>query len=165
MGLRWRTQAEVVSGKGQFVCGAKHCAAAQGLASFEVHFAYEECGEHKSALVKLRVCPECARKLSHGRGGAAASNARRAPSAPPVGDELREHKRRRRTRREDAGEAVDVEAADGVPVDGAPPASAKTAGDVDQQRTEAEHWGAPLVAAAEPSREEEFDAYFEGLFA
>lgn len=23
--LRWRTEAEVVSGKGQFVCGEKHC--------------------------------------------------------------------------------------------------------------------------------------------
>ncbi len=36
MGLRWRTQKEVVAGKGQFVCGARGCDVRDGLASFEV---------------------------------------------------------------------------------------------------------------------------------
>ena len=34
--MRWRTQKEVVSGKGQFVCGAKGCDKRAGLASYEV---------------------------------------------------------------------------------------------------------------------------------
>eukprot|EP01105_Mastigella_eilhardi_P018490 TRINITY_DN4284_c1_g1_i1.p1 TRINITY_DN4284_c1_g1~~TRINITY_DN4284_c1_g1_i1.p1 ORF type:complete len:306 (+),score=87.13 TRINITY_DN4284_c1_g1_i1:36-920(+) len=63
VGLRWRTEKEVMAGKGQFVCGAKACSATQQLASYEVMFAYKEDDEKKEALVKLRLCPECAKKL------------------------------------------------------------------------------------------------------
>ncbi|KVI00691.1 hypothetical protein Ccrd_021056 [Cynara cardunculus var. scolymus] len=56
IGLRWRTEKEVVSGKGQFVCGNKHCSEEEGLASYEVNFAYFEAGENKQALVKLVTC-------------------------------------------------------------------------------------------------------------
>ncbi len=40
MGMRWRTQKEVVGGKGQFVCGAKGCDNREGLCSYEVDFEY-----------------------------------------------------------------------------------------------------------------------------
>lgn len=63
LGLRWRTEMEVVAGKGQFSCGNKRCDAADGLRSYEVLFAYLEHDERKRCLVKLRVCPACARKL------------------------------------------------------------------------------------------------------
>lgn len=66
-GMRWRTEKEVVEGKGQFVCGAKRCPVRGGLASWEVLFAYREQGERHSALVKLRLCPECSRKLNYHR--------------------------------------------------------------------------------------------------
>lgn len=56
------------SGKGQFVCGAKGCEANEGLASYEVNFAYEEAKEQKQALVKVRVCPPCSEKLRQARG-------------------------------------------------------------------------------------------------
>lgn len=36
MGLRWRTEKEVVAGRGQFVCGTRSCDQRNGLASFEV---------------------------------------------------------------------------------------------------------------------------------
>ncbi|KAF5828569.1 folate-sensitive fragile site protein Fra10Ac1-domain-containing protein [Dunaliella salina] len=65
LGLRWRSQKEVVSGKGHFSCGAKGCDAKDGLVSYEVNFAYQEAGREKQALVKLRVCPECAFKLNY----------------------------------------------------------------------------------------------------
>ncbi|XP_010523675.1 PREDICTED: protein FRA10AC1 isoform X2 [Tarenaya hassleriana] len=55
IGLRWRTEREVISGKGQFVCGNKHCDEKE-LASYEVNFSYHEAGEHKQALVKLAAC-------------------------------------------------------------------------------------------------------------
>lgn len=71
LGLRWRTEREVVSGKGQFTCGAKGCDATDGLASYEVPFAYTEDGVSKQALVKLRVCASCGAKLNHGRGAGA----------------------------------------------------------------------------------------------
>uniref|UniRef100_A0A7S3QZV7 Protein FRA10AC1 n=1 Tax=Dunaliella tertiolecta TaxID=3047 RepID=A0A7S3QZV7_DUNTE len=65
LGLRWRSQKEVVAGKGHFSCGAKGCDAKDGLVSYEVNFAYQEAGREKQALVKLRVCPECAFKLNY----------------------------------------------------------------------------------------------------
>lgn len=65
IGLRWRTEKEVISGKGQFECGNKKCTAREGLRSYEVNFAYSEAGESKQALVKLRVCPKCSYKLNY----------------------------------------------------------------------------------------------------
>ncbi|CAM8963988.1 unnamed protein product [Rhodiola kirilowii] len=56
IGLRWRTKKEVMSGKGQFICGNKHCNEKDGLASYEVNFSYFEAGESKQALVKLVNC-------------------------------------------------------------------------------------------------------------
>jgi protein FRA10AC1 len=52
--LRWRIEAEVISGKGQFECGAKRCSEKDGLRSWEVNFGYVEQGQKKNALVKLR---------------------------------------------------------------------------------------------------------------
>ncbi|EQC31448.1 hypothetical protein SDRG_11047 [Saprolegnia diclina VS20] len=63
VGLRWRTEAEVVRGKGQFICGNKRCDATDELKSYEVLFAYVEQGAKKECLVKLRVCPPCAAQL------------------------------------------------------------------------------------------------------
>ena len=73
VGLRWRTATEVKLGKGQFFCGEKRCDEGDDLASYEVHFGYVEAGEKKEALVKLRACPRCARKLVDARGGNARS--------------------------------------------------------------------------------------------
>ncbi len=36
VGLRWRTEQEVVIGKGHFACGAKGCDERRALASYEV---------------------------------------------------------------------------------------------------------------------------------
>eukprot|EP00898_Chlorokybus_atmophyticus_P004595 jgi/Chlat1/5136/Chrsp33S05136 len=65
LGLRWRVEKELVSGKGQFICGNKACDERRGLQSFELNFAYKEAGEEKNALVKLRLCPKCAYKLHY----------------------------------------------------------------------------------------------------
>eukprot|EP00823_Brevimastigomonas_motovehiculus_P004071 TRINITY_DN2610_c0_g1_i1.p1 TRINITY_DN2610_c0_g1~~TRINITY_DN2610_c0_g1_i1.p1 ORF type:complete len:500 (-),score=151.15 TRINITY_DN2610_c0_g1_i1:1492-2991(-) len=65
MGLRWRTQEEVLKGKGQFVCGNKKCTVTENLKSYEVNFGYMEQGKVKQALVKLRVCRNCAYKLNY----------------------------------------------------------------------------------------------------
>ncbi|CAM9583888.1 unnamed protein product [Pylaiella littoralis] len=63
VGLRWRTEKDVVSGKGQFACGALRCQERRDLHSYELNFKYKEAGEVKNELVKVRVCPQCARKL------------------------------------------------------------------------------------------------------
>ena len=58
----------------------------------QVNFAYSECGEDKNALVKLRVCPECAAMLNHGRKTQLKSVARARKEAR----ELAESRSRRR---------------------------------------------------------------------
>ncbi|XP_034245193.1 protein FRA10AC1 [Thrips palmi] len=64
--MRWRTEPELVSGRGQFTCGEKRCSGRDGLRTWEVNFAYVELGEKKNALVKLRLCPDCSGKLNYG---------------------------------------------------------------------------------------------------
>jgi protein FRA10AC1 len=92
LALRWRTGPEVVDGIGEDTCGSlrcKHHTPRHSLAesasdleeyerrgrrdrerrkklqlrSFELPFAYEEAGERKEALVKVRLCKRCERKL------------------------------------------------------------------------------------------------------
>lgn len=52
--MRWRTETELVEGKGQFSCGARKCASTENLRTWEVNFAYMEDSVKKNALVKLR---------------------------------------------------------------------------------------------------------------
>ncbi|CAG9770793.1 unnamed protein product [Ceutorhynchus assimilis] len=63
--LRWRIEKEVVSGKGQFICGNRTCQEEDELRSWEVNFAYLEQGQKKNALVKIRLCPSCSKKLNY----------------------------------------------------------------------------------------------------
>jgi protein FRA10AC1 len=104
IGLRWRTASEVKSGKGQFFCGEKKCHNTTDLASYEVHFGYVEAGEKKEALVKLRACPGCARKLVDGRGGDAPRRAEETRNEEARPEDRRGKKRverrgKKRTRR------------------------------------------------------------------
>lgn len=52
--MRWRTEKEVISGKGQFICGNKRCGSEEDLKSWEVNFSYLEKDIKKNCLVKLR---------------------------------------------------------------------------------------------------------------
>ena len=63
--LRWRIETEVVAGIGQFQCGSRKCPEKDHLRSWEVNFAYQEQGERKNALVKLRLCPEHSQQLNY----------------------------------------------------------------------------------------------------
>ena len=53
VGLRWRTEQEVVTGKGQFTCAALTCGRDGGLQSYELPFAYQEKGHNKQACLTL----------------------------------------------------------------------------------------------------------------
>lgn len=50
---RFRIEKEIVTGKGQFICGEVSCKEETGLRTWEVNFAYVEAGERKNALVKI----------------------------------------------------------------------------------------------------------------
>ena len=67
LGLRWRIEEEVLSGKGESICGALECDE-RAIKTFEVPFRYKEGDGVKSELVKLRICSKCAKKLRHIRG-------------------------------------------------------------------------------------------------
>lgn len=69
IGMRWRTEKELVIGKGQFFCGNVHCMTPEGLDTWEVLFGYLEHGQKKNALVKLRLCEKCSIKLHYGYKG------------------------------------------------------------------------------------------------
>lgn len=75
--LRWRTAEEVVGAIGEETCGSLRCpyhnplpehlveegATMPLLQAFELPFTYAEAGEAKTALVKVKVCHRCAKKL------------------------------------------------------------------------------------------------------
>lgn len=63
--LRWRIEDELISGKGQFICGNVDCFETENLHSWEVNFAYKEDNQKKNALVKLKLCPKCSYKLNY----------------------------------------------------------------------------------------------------
>jgi len=64
-GMRWRIEAEVITGKGQFMCAGKKCQERNKLRTWEVNFGYKEHGEKKNALVKCRLCFECSFRLNY----------------------------------------------------------------------------------------------------
>eukprot|EP01053_Blabericola_migrator_P006208 Blabericola_migrator_1__6207@NODE_3132_length_2013_cov_178_662898_g1960_i0_p2_GENE_NODE_3132_length_2013_cov_178_662898_g1960_i0NODE_3132_length_2013_cov_178_662898_g1960_i0_p2_ORF_typecomplete_len223_score42_40Fra10Ac1/PF09725_9/3_3e40DUF3245/PF11595_8/0_3DUF3245/PF11595_8/1_7e02_NODE_3132_length_2013_cov_178_662898_g1960_i012321900 len=67
IGMRWRTEGELIRGKGQFECGGLGCPRWHKLESLELHFQYTEDGVQKEALVKARLCPKCKEKVNTAR--------------------------------------------------------------------------------------------------
>jgi len=64
-GIRWRHRQEVSVGKGEATCGATSCNGNQELKTFEVPFQYKEHDERKKTLIKIRLCPDCTRKMNY----------------------------------------------------------------------------------------------------
>ncbi|KII90149.1 hypothetical protein PLICRDRAFT_80776, partial [Plicaturopsis crispa FD-325 SS-3] len=72
--LRWRTEAEVLSGAGESTCANTRCPLHEPpspqsglkmppLTTLELPFAYEEAGVARNALVKVVLCARCYDKL------------------------------------------------------------------------------------------------------
>ncbi|KAF4085321.1 hypothetical protein AMELA_G00117030 [Ameiurus melas] len=166
-GFRWRIESEVISGKGQFLCGNKRCEKNEGLKSWEVNFAYVEQGEKRNALVKLRLCPECSFKLNyhHKRkevkvkkkcrpvGNGDGSQAKKSKhKSKQKRKEKHKHKKRRKEHSSSSSEDSHGSTKDSESVEEA------------EGPSESEFWKGPAPALEEKSREEEFDEYFEGMF-
>ena len=64
IGVRWRSKAEVLAGKGSSECANAKCSEKSRLSVYEVNFKYREAGETKSTLVKVRTCMLCSEKLN-----------------------------------------------------------------------------------------------------
>lgn len=160
-GFRWRVEKEVISGKGQFFCGSKHCDEKEGLKSWEVNFGYLEHGEKRNALVKLRLCPECSYKLNfhHRRREIKPKNKKqeaeeRNEDPPRKGSKSSlspksKHKNKKGNSSSDKTNKSDKE--DEFSEDQEGP-------------SDADFWKGPLQETDEKTREEEFDEYFQDLF-
>ncbi|XP_028822272.1 protein FRA10AC1 isoform X1 [Denticeps clupeoides] len=170
-GFRWRIENEVVSGKGQFLCGNKRCEMQESLKSWEVNFAYVEHGEKRNALVKLRLCPDCSFKLNYHHKRKEVKTKRKRSSSG-AGDEpqrpestssrpkkLKKHKRKQKRSRKDSSSARSSDDSDRASDD-------EGSGEEQAEKgtSEGDHWKGPVPVTEEKSREEEFDEYFEDMF-
>ncbi|XP_016412900.1 protein FRA10AC1-like [Sinocyclocheilus rhinocerous] len=163
-GFRWRIENEVISGKGQFLCGNRRCENKEGLKSWEVNFAYVEQGEKRNALVKLRLCPECSFKLNHHHKRKEVTVKKRRRSKENVDKSLsktskssRKHKRKHKKRRKEYSSSSSEES-QGSDKD------AEGGEEEEEGPSESDHWRGPAPTVEEKSREEEFDEYFEDMF-
>lgn len=142
--MRWRTEQEVVVGKGQFSCGEKHCKEDAKLRTWEVNFAYIEKDDKKNALVKLRLCAECSFKLNY--------RFQRKELTKKV---VTGTKRTAKDLEEQGGEDVKkTKTEDSVNVDNS-----------QEESKDGENvWSKPGTAEEEKSQEEEFDLYLADMF-
>lgn len=166
-GFRWRIENEVISGKGQFLCGNKRCESKEGLKSWEVNFAYVEQGEKRNALVKLRLCPECSFKLNYHHKRKEVTVKKRRRSKENVDKSLskkskssRNHKRKdkHKKRRKEYSSSSSEES------QGSDKDAESEEEEEEEGPSESDHWRGPAPAVEEKSREEEFDEYFEDMF-
>ncbi|KAI0649422.1 folate-sensitive fragile site protein Fra10Ac1-domain-containing protein [Trametes meyenii] len=135
--LRWRTEAEVLSGAGETTCGNTRCPLHRehpeegsdirpSFSTLELPFSYVEQGESKFALVKVVLCPKCVKKLMYKRNKEKEEASRREERASGSGhgnihreqdDERRTKqkspKRRPRTHYHDGVREEDDESAQG----------------------------------------------------
>lgn len=157
-GFRWRTEKEVISGKGQFFCGNKRCDEKEGLRSWEVNFGYIEHGEKRNALVKLRLCQECSFKLNfHHRRKEIKSKKRKAKTKIECDDSPR---KKSRSSSSEASKGTD----EGHSSSQKPEDSRSRNTDEEDSASESELWKGPLPETDGKSQEEEFDDYFQDLF-
>lgn len=175
--LRWRTEREVIDGRGQFSCANKACTLPRDettttLRSWEVNFAYVEQEQRKNALVKVRLCAECSSKLNYRSKKREVKKlkkmARReirqmAPSKRAASTSGRAHTPAGSERLDDSGSDDGHNIDDGASVRDTPGRnSATTARDDKAAVSDDQCWTKPTTAE-EKSREEEFDAYLEDL--
>lgn len=78
---RFRIEKEIVSGKGQFICGEKSCKEDAELKTWEVNFVYTEKGDRKNALVKISKCANNEQKQIILNFTSSQDCARRAPKS------------------------------------------------------------------------------------
>ncbi|CAG0913407.1 unnamed protein product [Notodromas monacha] len=155
--MRWQTEKEVQTGKGQFICGSRKCHESAGLRTWEVPFRYQEQGEKRTELVKLRLCAACSKKLNYGHGKREVTKSRnkrlKEERKPAATDEVAEASTSEpRTRPSEVDEKPIVE---------------KTEGSTNRASEDISAiWSAPAPASEEEglSRDDEFQAYLEDLF-
>ncbi|XP_032889472.1 protein FRA10AC1 isoform X1 [Amblyraja radiata] len=159
IGFRWRIDKEVISGKGQFGCGNKYCDVKEGLKSWEVNFGYMEHGEKRNALVKLRVCNVCSRKLNYHHRRKEVKAAKRKSKeehhdAPA--EKITKTREKQSSKSQGKSSTSRTEQDDDD--------SNKESEDAPKAEDPSEYWKGPSQDTEDKTKEEEFDEYFEDMF-
>lgn len=166
--LRWRIEKEVVEGKGQFSCGNKTCLQREGLESWEVNFSYLEQEEKKNALVKLRLCSSCSKKLNYHHKRKLWKSSELSKSSEKKTrtkhkhkkDKKHKHSRKRRhseSKHEHQESSSDNDSGDNLEIiknESSQGTSSSSGGSI---------WQKPAESFLEKSKEEEFDDYFKDM--
>jgi len=167
--FRWRTEKEVISGKGQFECAQKKvCSEKDGLRTWEVNFGYVEENKKKFALVKVRLCATCSAKLNSNKKYREVRKEQNRLALLREKEERLDQKREKanydaRKRKlsesknpdEPKKKLTDREQKQKIKMDEADLGSTKESGDI---------WEKPAAVDEEKTKEQEFDEYFEDLF-
>jgi protein FRA10AC1 len=151
--MRWRTEKEVVNGKGQFVCASRKCDEKELLRTWEVNFAYQEDGEKKNALVKVRLCPDCSYKLNYVHKKKEVTRRKEKKTRK----RLKKKKRKRRDS-SSSSEGTDEEVKEKRKEE------EEREKDKRLEKEAANIWSQPVEVEQEKSREEDFSEYLDELF-
>lgn len=171
--MRWRVEKEVCDGKGQFTCANKHCTGTEELTSWEVNFSYVEQSEHKNALVKLRLCPKCSKKLNHHKKckvwGGTEEKARGKQKKDKRSKKHKKHKdgKRRSDKHRSHDRRHSSSTKDGAVVSESGSSDEEVVRDQEEEEeggaTGSGIWKKPAEAFLEKSKAEEFDDYFKDM--
>ena len=160
--MRWRTEKEVVAGKGQFACANKKCEERNKLRTWEVNFGYVENKEKKNALVKCRLCFECSYKLNYHHKKKEVT--RRKKSDKKKKKKKKKKKRSKSSRNSDTSSSSD-DSSDETPADRKKVEEKRKAEEEEKIEKEAtDLWSKPVEREEEKSRTEVFDEFLEELF-
>jgi len=149
-GMRWRIEAEVVTGKGQFICASKKCQERKKLRTWEVNFGYQEHGEKKNALVKCRLCFECSYKLNYCHKKKEVTRKKKKKKRSRSSSSSSESDADKSIKKKTSSRKIDDKR------------SEKSQADLDQEASSL--WSKPVEKEEEKSRDEEFDDFLGDLF-
>lgn len=157
-GMRWRTEKEVVVGKGQFACANKRCEERRKLRTWEVNFSYVEDNEKKNALVKCRLCFECSYKLNYHHKKKEVT--RRKKKA-----KKKKKKKSKSSSRDDTSSSSDSDDKEQESLSAKKKVEEKRKAEEEKLEKDASKlWSGPVEREEEKSRTEVFDEFLEELF-
>ena len=157
--MRWRTEKEVVTGRGQFACANKKCEERKKLRTWEVNFGYVEKNEKKNALVKCRLCFECSYKLNYHHKKKEVTRKKKSEKR-----KKKKKKRSKSSRNSDTSSSSDENSADTAAARKKKEEKQKAEEEEKLEKDATDLWSKPVEREDEKSRTEVFDEFLEELF-
>ena len=157
--MRWRTEKEVVTGRGQFACANKKCEERNKLRTWEVNFGYVENNEKKNALVKCRLCFECSYKLNYHHKKKEVTRRKKNSKK-----KKKKKKRSKSSRNSDTSSSSDENSADSLADRKKVEEKRKAQEEEKIEKDATDLWSKPVEREDEKSRTEVFDDFLEDLF-